>query len=1083
MHAAPHWSLLHAVPAVLLLALVIGTDETSAAFVARRIVSDTGDPIRWPSYLTEYDGQLFFRANNLTNGNNVELWAFDGTVARRAAEINPGPAGSDPSDLTVYNGRLYFCASGPGGTSKLWCYDAAAGASLAPGSASQAQLPQELVAYGGKLYFRAARFGAPGNIGIELWSFDGTNQAPLDLYAGSGSSYPQHFIVYNDLLYLNACGTPGQGTELWRYNGIGMPTEAARIWPDNGSSPEQLAVYAGALYFSAYDGVHGRELWRYDGSRATLAADIVPGGPSSSSNPSGLTVYNGELYFCATDEVHGYELWAFDGTHARRVAEINPTADPGNGDTFLMDSRPDNLTVFDGLLYFSADDGVHGRELWCYDGTAARLVLDINPGPYGSEVSELTVYNNALYFSADDGHVPGFSALEPQVFALASAPPTLEAALDAAGVVWTTGSHPWSAQTAVTHDGVDAAWSGPVHNSDDSSWLKITNIIGPGSVSFRWKAQIACGAFASFRVSGGAGIWPEALTLDATTDWRWETCFFGEGPQELIWVTYGNCNDPEQISLWLDEVVLAGPGREAAPVFTTTPSSVTLPAGAGQTFKAVAFGYPRPLLQWRFQNHDLPGATNEFLLVTNVQAADAGEYSVVAANALGTVTQAATLSVQESAPVIAEPPVDVAATFGLAAEFRVAARGTWPLSYQWRFNGVDLAGETNAVLSFNPVTVNQSGRYSVVIGNTIGSTVSTDASLSVVRVAAWGENAFGQSEVPADARDIVAVAAGSGHSLALRRNGSVLAWGDTTWNAPSAVPADLTNAIRIAAGGWHSLALRHDGTVAAWGFNSSGQTDVPAGLSHVIAIAGGLRHSLALKDDGRVVAWGYEPSAQPLVAAALEGVAAVAVGAGHNLALLSNGTIRAWGDNSGGPCAVPLDLSNVVAVAAGSGHSLALKSDGTLTAWGTNNFGQRTVPPEATNIIAIAAGDQHNLALRADGTLLAWGDNRYGQTVVPAGLTGAMAVAGGRAHTVALLGAPPAPSAPDLLPFQAPGDTQFCVSLRTVRGRTYYLEANDSPSDSDWVPLCVLFGDGGTRVFADPLVVAGQRFYRVRVQD
>jgi len=428
------WPVLSHLPKpALLLALLTLTGQFAPAQTARRIVSANGDPILYPSFLTPFDGKLYFRANNLPHGNNVELWAFDGTSARMVADLNPGPNGSDPSDLAVCNGRLYFCASAPGGASKLWQADPVNGVSLAPGSASQASLPQGLSAYHGKLYFRAARFGAPGNIGIELWQFDGTNQTPLDLFAGSGSSYPQHLIEYNDLLYFNANGTPGQGSELWCYNGNGMPTEAARIYPGNGSSPENFAVYGGQLYFSAYDGFHGRELWRFDGTNATLVADLVPGGAYSSSNPSGLRVYNGKLYFSATDGVHGYELWSFDGTNAQQLAEINPTPDPGNGDTFLMDSSPNQLTVFDGLLYFSANDGVHGRELWSYDGTTARLVLDLNSGPYGSEVSELTVYAGALYFSGDDGYVPGLSALEPQVFALAPArtlrflPPELSA--------------------------------------------------------------------------------------------------------------------------------------------------------------------------------------------------------------------------------------------------------------------------------------------------------------------------------------------------------------------------------------------------------------------------------------------------------------------------------------------------------------------------------------------------------------------------------------------------------------------------------------------------------------------------------
>jgi ELWxxDGT repeat protein len=404
-------------PFLALLLVALASSSVSAQSL-RRIVSDNGDPIRDACFLTEFDGKLYFRCNNLDHGNNVELWVLDGTVARMAAEIRSGPTGSDPADFAVLNDTLYFCANNGSGP-KLWQYHADSGASIAPGAASLAGNPQALFAYAGKLYFRATRFS---DIGIELWSFDGAKQTPIDLYPGKGSSYPQHFIGFNGMMFFNANGAVNQGTELWCHNGTGMPTEAARIYPNNGSSPENFAVFDGQLYFSAYDGVHGRELWRYDGSQATLAADIVPGGQYSSSNPSGLTVFGGKLYFSATDGVHGYELWSFDGATAAMVAEINPTPDPGNGDTFLMDASPNELTVFDGQLYFSAIDGSHGRELWAYDGTAVRLVNDLNPGSYGSEVTELTVFNGALYFSADDGYNPSLANLEPAVFAMVAMP-------------------------------------------------------------------------------------------------------------------------------------------------------------------------------------------------------------------------------------------------------------------------------------------------------------------------------------------------------------------------------------------------------------------------------------------------------------------------------------------------------------------------------------------------------------------------------------------------------------------------------------------------------------------------------------
>jgi photosystem II stability/assembly factor-like uncharacterized protein len=128
----------------------------------------------------------------------------------------------------------------------------------------------------------------------------------------------------------------------------------------------------------------------------------------------------------------------------------------------------------------------------------------------------------------------------------------------------------------------------------------------------------------------------------------------------------------------------------------------------------------------------------------------------------------------------------------------------------------------------------------------------------------------------------------------------------------------------IAAGTQHNLALKEDGTVVAWGRDDYGQATVPAGLSGVTAVAAGYGHSLALKGDGTVVAWGWNESGQATVPAALSGVTAMAGGGAHSLALKEDGTVVAWGDNRWGQRAVPHGLSGVSAIAAGGMHSLAL---------------------------------------------------------------------------------------------------------------------------------------------------------------
>jgi alpha-tubulin suppressor-like RCC1 family protein len=248
--------------------------------------------------------------------------------------------------------------------------------------------------------------------------------------------------------------------------------------------------------------------------------------------------------------------------------------------------------------------------------------------------------------------------------------------------------------------------------------------------------------------------------------------------------------------------------------------------------------------------------------------------------------------------------------------------------------------------------------------------------LDGLHAVAWGKDDYGQSALPASLRTqtVYAVAAGQAHSVALRANGTVAAWGKNDHNQSSGNVL-ATDVVAIAASGDFNLTLRSNGTVVAWGHNTFGQCTVPAAASgrDVVAIAAGNMHSLALRANGSVVGWGANSSGQLNVTAGVSNFTAIAAGGAHSLGIRESGMIYTWGANGYNQCVVPPDLPRAMAVAAGTRHSLALLANGTVVAWGDNQYGQCDVPAGLDNVVAIAAGPYHNLAMRTDGTVFGWG--------------------------------------------------------------------------------------------------------------
>jgi alpha-tubulin suppressor-like RCC1 family protein len=445
------------------------------------------------------------------------------------------------------------------------------------------------------------------------------------------------------------------------------------------------------------------------------------------------------------------------------------------------------------------------------------------------------------------------------------------------------------------------------------------------------------------------------------------------------------------------------------PAVVSSPSDNTNLVGGIAVFTMAAEGTAPLGYRWRFngaalsENAHYIGVATPSLLVSNVQMGDAGNYSVVITNAVGALTSSAAALTVWQPPTITRQPLGRSVVPGFPAVITVAASGTPAPSYQWRFNGNDIPGATNTSYNIASASPELMGAYTAMVTNPAGATQSVTARLTAGTIATWQRTDSGQDMVPPElSNNVVTISGGAGHILALRSDGTVRAWGNNAYGQTN-VPAGLSNVVSIAAGGYSCLALRGDGSVVGWGDNRYGQLNVPATLSNVAAIATSGYHSLALRADGYVVGWGLNTYGEAAVPASIRKAAGIAAGRYHSIVLLTDGTVVAWGSSGYLETNVPPGLPPLVAVSAGLYHSLALAADGSVFAWGLTNYGLAAVPPAISNVVAVSAGDLHNLALRADGTVAAWGRNDYGQINVPPGLSNIVEISASENQCAALL--------------------------------------------------------------------------------
>lgn len=314
----------------------------------------------------------------------------------------------------------------------------------------------------------------------------------------------------------------------------------------------------------------------------------------------------------------------------------------------------------------------------------------------------------------------------------------------------------------------------------------------------------------------------------------------------------------------------------------------------------------------------------------------------------------------------------------------------------------------------------------------------------------WGLNNVGQlgngnavtelipTSVKGQIYDWCQISAGCSHSIGLRPDGTAWAWGSgdqgrlgnnstVLRSSPVSVVGGFTDWCRVSAGGLHSLGLRTNGTLWAWGFNGNGQlgdgattsrlspVSVIGGFCDWCQVSAGMRHSIGLRTNGTLWAWGCNAFGElgincttsfssPVSVISGFTWCQVSAGTNFNLAIRNDGTLWAWGwgycgvlgqgttvTSRSSPVSVVGGFNDWCQISAGCAHSLGIRTNGTLWGWGSTGQGRVGDNNEAvcksspvsvvggfTDWCCVSAGGEHSMGLRTNGTLWSWGRNGTG---------------------------------------------------------------------------------------------------------
>lgn len=397
--------------------LILSSDRDSTLWSSN---GTTGGTIQYSTTKAAGDGgygvlndKLYFTGLNQENGS--ELWVTDGTNAGTslAADIWLGADSSKPGDFIVYNNKLLFTAYTPSTGRELFSYseggNATAITDLNVGPPNSFESP---------IYFvndNILYFDARNSTGKALYVLQGIGVTKiLDLPAGF--SIQNYCAMGNKVFFSIANGS--NGMRIYQTtDGTAATLVHAFSGATSGVGITQMVEWNNNIYFTATALGINNELWVTDGNTTRMVKEINAGAMGSNPIIMNSVILNGRLIFSAMTDDSGYELWTTDGSEqgTSQLKDINSRSEEGSDPLLfpvtrstlnLQNSDYYNRTAnYNGYIFFIANNGSSGTELWKTDGTSAgtNLVKNINPGATDGANGSYLYTESGLVFGGDDG--------------------------------------------------------------------------------------------------------------------------------------------------------------------------------------------------------------------------------------------------------------------------------------------------------------------------------------------------------------------------------------------------------------------------------------------------------------------------------------------------------------------------------------------------------------------------------------------------------------------------------------------------------------------------------------------------------